>query len=212
MPAFVNASNVRAYAGIEGITAPWTESNLGSNIRAASAFLQKKTGRQFELQLATAKTFTTNGEAYISIPDLRTASTVNRNDTDQTADTDYHLIPDHHQTGVYIGIQFRPFGRGTDYRSRADWFDRNLDRYPWFVGSEPNDLTITGDWGHNPLPEELMHATKVLAAWYTRRPDALLGGVTLTAAGSEVDLSMIPAEVRQFIEDWKLSAQVVGVG
>jgi hypothetical protein len=27
-----------------------------------------------------------------------------------------------------------------------------------------------------------------------------------------VDLSMIPAEVRQFIEDWKLSAQVVGVG
>jgi hypothetical protein len=57
-----------------------------------------------------------------------------------------------------------------------------------------------------------MHATKVLAAWYTRRPDALLGGVTLTAAGSEVDLSMIPAEVRQFIEDWKLSAQVVGVG
>jgi hypothetical protein len=212
MPAFVNASNVRAYAGIDGISAPWTEANLGSNIRAASAFLQKRTGRQFELQLATTKTFTTNGEAYISIPDLQTASSVSLNSSAQTSGTDYHLIPDHHQTGVSIGIQFRGFGRGTDYRSRADWFDRNLDRYPYLVGSEPNDLTITGDWGHDPLPDELLHATKVLAAWYTRRPDSLLGGVSLTAAGSEIDMSAIPAEVRQFIDDWKLSAQVASAG
>jgi hypothetical protein len=27
-----------------------------------------------------------------------------------------------------------------------------------------------------------------------------------------VDLGAMPAEVRQFIDDWKLSAQVVGVG
>jgi hypothetical protein len=201
MPAFVNASNVRAYAGIDGISAPWTEANLGSNIRAASAFLQKRTGRQFELQLATTKTFTTNGEAYISIPDLQTASSVSLNSSAQTSGTDYHLIPDHHQTGVSIGIQFRGFG-----------FDRNLDRYPYLVGSEPNDLTITGDWGHDPLPDELLHATKVLAAWYTRRPDALLGGVSVTVGGTEVDLGAMPAEVRQFIDDWKLSAQVVGVG
>ena len=76
MPAFVNASNVSSYAGIDGISAPWTEANLGSNIRAASAFLQKRTGRQFELQLSTTKVFTTNGQAYISIPDLQTASSV----------------------------------------------------------------------------------------------------------------------------------------
>ena len=212
MPAFVNASNVRAYAGIDGINEPWSEANLGSNIRAASAFLQKRTGRQFELQLATTKVFTTNGEAYINIPDLRSQSAVSLSDSSQTLDTDFHLIPDHHQTGVYIGIQFRGFGRSLDYRSRSDWFDRNLDRYRWLVGSEPNDLTITGDWGHSPLPDELMHATKVLAAWYTRRPDALLGGVSVTAGGTEVDLGALPAEVRQFIEDWKLSAQVVGVG
>ena len=213
MPAFVNASNVRAYAGIDGITAPWTEHNLGSNIRAASAFLQKRTGRQFELQLATTKKFTTNGEAYINLPDLRTATTVNLNDSAQTLDTDFHLIPDHQQTGVSIGIQFRPFGRRADYRSFSNWFDTNLDRR-WYEGftSDANDLVITGDWGHSPLPEELMHATKVLAAWYTRRPDALLGGVVLTAQGTEQDQSMIPVEVLKFIEDWKLSAQVVGVG
>lgn len=212
MPAFVNASNVRSYAGIDGISAPWTEANLGSNIRAASAFLQKRTGRQFELQLSTTKVFTTNGEAYINIPDLQSASNVVLNTTTQTVTNDYSLIPDFHQTGVFIGIQFRGFGRGMDYRSRADWFDRNLDRYPNLVGSEPNDLSITGDWGHDPLPDEVMHATKVLAAWYTRRPDALLGGVSVTAQGTEIDLGAMPAEVRQFIEDWKLSAQVVGVG
>lgn len=209
MPAFVNASNVRSYAGVDGINAPWGEANLASNIRAASAFLQKRTGRQFELQLNTTKVFTTNGEAYISIPDLRSVTSVSLNASSQTRDTDYYLIPDHQQTGVYIGIQFRGFGSRLDYRSRADWFDRNLDRYPWMVGSEPNDLSITGDWGHNPLPDELLHATKVLAAWYTRRPDALLGGVSVTAAGSEVDLSQIPSEVRQFIEDWKIQAAVV---
>lgn len=214
MPAFVNASNVRAYAGIDGINEPWSEHNLGSNIRAASAFLTKRTGRQFELQLNTTKVFTTNGEAYINIPDLRGTGSlsVSLNSSAQTRDTDFHLIPDHQQTGVYIGIQFRGFGRSMDYRSRSDWFDRNLDRHPWLVGSEPNDLSITDDWGHSPLPEELLHATKVLAAWYTRRPDALLGGVSVTAGGTEVDLGALPAEVRQFIEDWKLSAQVVGVG
>ncbi len=38
---FVNASNVRAYAGVDGIIAPWSEANLGSNIRAAGHALRK---------------------------------------------------------------------------------------------------------------------------------------------------------------------------
>jgi hypothetical protein len=207
MPAFVNASNVRAYAGIEGINAPWGEDNLASNIRAASAFLQKRTGRQFELQLNTTKTFTTEGGAYVSIPDLRTASSITLHETARVVDDDVWLVPDSLQTGVYIGVQFQVWEGGGGYRSHSDWFDRNLDRYR--PRSVPNNLVITGDWGHSPLPEELLHATKVLAAWYTRRPDALLGGVSVTAGGTEVDLGAMPAEVRQFIEDWKLGSQVV---
>ena len=55
MPAFVTASNVRSFAGITNTIAdPWSEGNLGSNIRAASAFLQRATGRQFELTPALA--------------------------------------------------------------------------------------------------------------------------------------------------------------
>jgi hypothetical protein len=216
MPAFTNASNVRAYAGIDAINAQndrWNEGPLGSNIRAASAFLQKRTGRQFELQLATTKTFTTNGEAFISLPGLRSSSAVVLSDTTLTLDTDAHLIPDTQQTGLYIGLQFRPFGRSGSYRSWPNWFDTNLDRrwYPGFT-SDANDLAITGDWGFINYPEELIHATNVLAAWFTRRPDSLLGGVSVTAQGTEVDMGALPVEVRLFIEEWKIGNAVVGVG
>lgn len=207
--AFVNASNVRAYAGVDSINVPWTEANLGSNIRAASQFLEKRTGRQFTPQLATTKKFTTNGEAFVAIPDLRTASSVVLASSTMTADTDYWLIPDAQQTGVYVGIQFRPFGSRGGYRSYPNWFDTNLDRR-WHLGygSDPNDLVITGNWGHDPYPEELLHATKALAAWFTRRPDALLGGVSVTSNGTEIDLSAIPIEVRAFIEGWKVGGLV----
>ncbi len=213
MPAFVNASNVRAYAGIEGISAPWTEGNLGSNIRAASAFLEKRTGRQFELQLATTKKFTTNGEAYISLPGLRTASSISLASSAMTLDTDSWLIPDTQQTGVSIGLQFRPFGRGGDYRSWPNWFDTNLDRrYSRGYTSDPNDLVITGDWGHDPLPEELLHATKAMALWLTKRPDASLANVIQTPEGNVLDLSDLPAEVRLFIAEWRIGGSVVAVG
>lgn len=216
MPAFVNASNVRAYAGVMAIDATddrWNEAQLGSNIRAASAFLQRRTGRQFEVQLGVTKKFTTNGSSFLSIPDLSSATSVTLAGTTLTRDETFWLVPDAQQSGVSIGIQFRPFGHRADYRSWPNWFDTNLDRrwYPGY-GSDPNDLSITGDWGHDPLPDELLHATAVMAAWITRRPDALLGGVSVTAAGTEIDLGAIPVEVRAFIEAWKVGDSVVSVG
>ncbi len=213
MPAFTNASNVRAYAGIMAINAQddrWNAGPLGSNIRAASSFLEKRTGRQFELQTATTKTFTTNGEAYISLPGLLNLTSTTLAGTSLTVGSDAFLIPDTQQSGVYIGMQFRPFGRGSDYRGYPNWFDTNLDRrwYPGFT-SDPNDLAITGDWGFVSYPEELVHVTNVLAAWYTRRPDSLLGGVSVTAGGTEVDMGALPVEVRLFIDEWKIGNSLV---
>lgn len=219
MPAFTNASNVRAYAGIDAINAQndrWNEGPLGSNIRAASAFLEKRTGRQFELQLSTTKTFTTNGEAFISLPGARGNSpTIILSSTTMTLDTDAFLIPDTQQSGVYIGLQFRPFGRAGGYRSFPDWFDTNKDSPRWagnYGGSDPNDLAFTDDWGYVDYPEELIHVTNVLAAWFTRRPDSLLGGVQLTPGGAEVDMGALPVEVRLFIDTWKIGNSIVAVG
>lgn len=209
MPAFVNASNVRSFAGITGITEPWSEANLGSNIRAASAFLQRKTGRQFELQTGVTKTFTTNGDAYVAIPDLQSATSVVLHESTQTADTDYYLVPDTLQTGVYLGIQFPSYGLRGGYRSFSDWFDRNLDRY--LPRTVPNNLTITGDWGHDPLPDELLYATKALAAFMTKNPDALLSGFTSTPDGTLVEAGDLPKVVASFIETWKIGSAVVSV-
>jgi hypothetical protein len=214
MPLFVNASNVRAYGHIDGTDEPWSEHNLSSNIRAASAFLEKRTNRQFELSIGTRK-FTTNGDAFVALPGLISASSVSLASTAMTADSDYHLIPDSQQTGSYIGIQFRPFGRRADYRSYPDWFDTNKDqRWGTFTGSDPNDLVIAGTWGYNPLPDELLLATKALAFWYTKRPDASLGGLSVTPLGTEVDLSQYPVEVREFIAAWKIESEhgVASVG
>ena len=213
---FTNASNVRAYAGVTQIDTDndrWNEPQLSSNIRAASAFLQKRTGRQFELQLATTKTFTTNGDAFVALPGLRSASAVTLAGTTLNLDDTYHLSPDAQQTGVYVGIQFRPFGSGADYRSWPTWFDTNLDRR-WYPGfrSDPNDLTITGDWGYIDYPDELVHVTNVMAAWITRRPDSLLGGVSVTANGTEIDMGALPIEVRLFIDTWKMGSVVASVG
>lgn len=211
MPAFVIASNVRTYAGIDSINHPWSEANLGSNILAASAFLQRATGRQFEAQTGVTKKFTTNGGSYLTLPDLRTATTVTLSGSTLTADSDYYLIPDHLQTGVYIGIQFRPFGGRGGYRSFPDWFDTNKDAWWWpRYTSDPNDLSIAGDWGHSPLPDELLHATKALALWYTKRPDASLSNTLQTPEGNVLDLSNLPGEVAEFIRTWRIGTMVEG--
>lgn len=216
MPLFTNASNVRAYAGIDAINAQddrWNEGPLASNIRAASQFLERRTGRQFELQLATTKTFTTNGEAYIALPGLAASSSITLASTTLTLNETAWLIPDSQQTGLFTGLQFRPFNARAGYRSFPDWFDTNKDQrwYPGF-GSDPNDLVITGDWGFASLPDELIHATNVLAAWYTRRPDSLLGGVQSTADGTIIDMGALPVEVKLFIENWSIGNAVVSVG
>jgi len=92
------------------------------------------------------------------------------------------------------------------------WFDRNLDS-PWYPanygggrGSMPNDLVLVCDVGYTDgtLPNELLMATKVLAAWYTKRPDAVLQGSSLTPDGNPIVLEDFPPEVEQFIRDWRI--------
>lgn len=224
MPAFIAASAVRDY--LELIATPssskYTDATIGSNIRAASDLLTRATGRQWEAQTGVTKKFTTEGRASITLPGLRTTSGVTLQGTALTADSTYYLIPDAAQTGLYTGIQFRAFGNRS-YLSNPEWFDRNLDhpRYRYYNdwGSLPNDLSIAGDWGllAADYPELLLHATKVLAGWFTKRPDSLLANVSVTPDGAIFNFSAMPPEVADplmgFVSLYKLSpAQVVSVG
>ena len=169
--------------GTGATTGVWSDGSLASNIMAASSFLERRTGRQFEALTGVTKTFTTDGRTFMVIPDLRTATSVTVNDAPLTADASYYLIPDRHDQTIYTGLQFRAFqGRSNPSRSYLSdplWFDKNLDN-PYYRArgggvddwSQPNDLSITGDWGWSPLPSDVLQATKVLAAFYTKRPDS----------------------------------------
>lgn len=216
MATFVTPAQVRSYLNITSTTGQFSDSLIGSNINAASSFLQRRTGRQFEWQGSnTTKTFTTEGRAYLTIPDLKQANLVTLQGTDLTVDETYYLIPDRNNSGVYTGIQFRAFGQNNDYRANPEWFDRNLDNWYWRgrnnEWSLPNDLSITGEWGHVPLPDELLWATTVLAGYITKRPDAVLSGGIQTPEGGIFDLSRLPVEVNVFVDNWRLGESLVGV-
>jgi hypothetical protein len=213
---FVTPQDVRDYLrmdGVDGDDLRYGDRQLGSNIRAASSFLQRTTRRQFEPQTATTKRFTSNGRVVVPIPDLRAATSVTLQDAPLDASETYWLIPDPIAPEVYTGVQVRAFGG--NYRANPQWFDRNLDR-DWrrglYTTSLPGDLVIVGNWGHDPYPEDLLMATKVLAAWYTKRPEAVLANVRITPEGSELQYGEMPPEVTHFLGTWTLAEQMVVAG
>ena len=218
-PALVNASDVREYMEVTSTTGRWSDSQLGSNIRAATWMLERATGRFYASKTATLK-FTTNGAAFVTIPGLRTAATVSLQGSTLVADSGYYLIPDSQQTGVATGIQFRAFGTASSgpwWLGNPEWFDRNLDSrwHPANRGlatSLPNDLSIGDTWGYAAadMPEPVLYATKVLAGFFAERPAALLSGARATPDGGAVDLLSFPVEVQQFIADWKVGPWVYG--
>ena len=204
-------TDVRAYLDITGTSGNYAAAVINSNIRAAASDLQRAAMRQIMEQTAVTKYFTTNGNAVVAIPDLRTATNVTLQSATLTADSTYWLHPDSQQSGVYLAIQVRPFG--SDYRGNPEWFDRNLDQAWWQYGrtSLPNDLSITGDWGWRPYPNSFLQACKVLAGFYTKRPASVLADVAVTPDGTALSYSTWPLEARQFVEQWMGGSQLVTV-
>jgi hypothetical protein len=217
-PALCSEQAVRDLIALNGAsTSAYSADTIASNIRDASWFLERVTGRIFRDEPALTLKFTTNDEASIFIPGLRTASSVSWAGATLTADTSYWLIPDIQQSGLYVACQLRPFGRGGSYLAYADWFDTNKDSPKWQAGyrggSLPNDLVIAGAWGYTDatLPEPVRRNTARTAAWMTLRSDALLSGAKATDTGI-FDLSNLPAEVQQFVSSWRIGKQATGVG
>lgn len=220
MATFVTPADVRAYLNVTSNTGQYSDGLIGSNINAASGNLQTWTGRQFESQggsnTAYTKTFSSDGQATIVLPGLISAAAITSQSVPLIANQTYWLIPDNLQTGVYTGLQVHSYG-WQDYRANPEWFDRNLDSwlYRGKVGAGnqtlPNDVSVAGWWGHVPLPSPLLHATVLLAGYYTLRPDSLLTGVVQVGEGAFSSLSGIPDEVREFVHTWSLRSSVVAV-
>ena len=220
MAAFVPVSAVRDYLGQTSTTGRYSDANLGSNIRAASGFLQKTTGRQFEQQDATLKTFSTYNRAIVHIPDLRSVDSLTLDGSALEANETYHLLPDRRSSGIFTAVQFRipdTTWNHAWYLADSQWFDKGLDLRKWSgYTSEANNLLITGDWGYltgsePSMPEELLHATKILAAWYTLRPDSVLANISVSPDGVVSQYGQLPPEVVSFLAEWSLGEQATAI-
>lgn len=212
MNLWLTAADLRTYLGTSETSGRYADTPLGSNIRAAQGFLERRTGRQFDVQTATTKLFTTNGEAVVPIPDLASVTSITLQGATLDADETYWLHPDVRHSGVYVNVQLRTFGN--DHRSNPEWFDRALDSplYRYRRSSLPNDLSITGTWGWASKPDDLLLGVKALAAWITKRADAVLAGAVQTPDGSIMDYSRWPEEARAAVDVYRRGEQAVSVG
>ena len=217
MTQFATAIQLRTYLDTSKATGRYTTENLDFLLETASNQLERATGRLISASASnTAKTFTTAGRAVITIPDLRTASSVTIAGATLTADESYWLIPSAQANDIYTGVQVRPFqGPGTggkSYLAYPEWYDRGLDSPLFGAGfdrSLPNDLVITGLWGWTTVPNSWRLAAMALAGYYLKHADALNVGSGTTAEELVLDFSEFPSEVRQHIKDWQLGEQVV---
>lgn len=225
----VDPESVRLYIGLTNPAASlrYANSEIGSNVRAATYWLERLT-RRYIADRPDPKTlkFTTNGQANIYLPNLRAASSVQSSGQTMVEDQGYWLRTDEQRSGVFTGIQLRAYtnrGDGAWYLGNPEWWDRNLDS-PWHpanrVGGNgydtglPNDLIITGSWGYEAGSEDptTLHNVKVLAAWFTQRGNALLGGVAADPSGNVVDYSLWPSEVINYISEFGIGSQADMIG
>lgn len=210
MNLWLTPADLRDYLNTDQTTKRYADGPLGSNIRSAQGFLERETSRQFDVQTGVTKTLTSNGRPVVSIPDLRAATSVTLQGSALDADESYWLLPDTRHSGVYVNLQLRAFG--SDYRANPQWFDRNLDQ-PWYgQGSGlPNDLAITGDWGWVDKPDELLLGVKALAAWITKRADAVLSGGVTDQAGNVFDYQQWPVEAKEARKLFQRGDQMVSI-
>jgi hypothetical protein len=219
-PSLTFAQAVRDFLDLDvDSTSKYTDQTINSNIRMASWMLERATNRLFG-DRTQAMTFSTNGNASVTIPGLRTPGTVTWAGSTLIQDQSYWLIPDLQQTGVFTGIQLRGFNTRTDgpaYLAYSDWFDTNKDSPKWGgagASALPNDLVFSAasTWGYSDanLPEPVRFATKVLAAFLTKYPDAVLVSSIATANDGTIDYSGWPLPVQEFISSWAIPVSVAG--
>lgn len=215
----IAAADVRNYLALTtDSTSRYSDATINSNIATGQEFLRKATNRYYESANVTL-TLTSNGEPLLDLPGVRSVTSVTQAGTTLVADTTYWLLPDDQNSGVYTQLQLRAFTASGLwwYKAIPEWFDRNLDSpnyppsYGMGYGSLPNDVVVTGTAGYLDanLPAPYLMALKVLATWYTKRPDAVLSGASQTNDGNPLDLTLIPEEVQMFIREWKIGTHTV---
>ncbi len=224
-----------------GSTSRYTDETIGSNIRAAISKLEKETHRFLADRSAWTWARTTMLAAQVAIPGFRSFTTVTFGGVNLTvglpgdnSSPACWAITDDINSGTFVALQFRAWRADSNMPwwlalgGQNSWFDQAADNsfdprnrgggYAWT--SLPNDLVIVGNAGwdstkpvddYGGYPSAFLHATKVLAAFYTMRPASILADVAITPAGGVLNYSRLPDEVVGFISDYKIGSQAASM-
>jgi hypothetical protein len=237
VPLIVSQTAVRDYLELNspGSSSKYSDETIGSNIRAAQTYLEAECHRFFYDHPNVTVGITTMLAAQVAIPGFRsiascvwggaTLSVAFPGDGNQTPSA-WAILEQSPGVSdpVAVALQFRAWRADSDrpwWYADSQWWDKSLDS-PFYPGnrgggyawtSMPNDLVIVGDGGYasGNEPFTLLHAVKVLAGFYTMRPASILADVAITPAGGVVTYSQMPAEVVEFVADWKIGQQVASM-
>lgn len=239
MRLVVSPDTVRDYLRLNspGSSSQYSDTTLGSNVRAAMQYIERKTHRFFHDHPSVTWATTSMLDTQVSLPGFRTIASCTWGGTVQTVAVPGQQVEHPSAWGLWepsegvgdgqrliVALQFRPWrtdASGPWWLADPGWFDKGLDSpyHPanwgggWPTSSMPNDLVIVGDGGYaaEHEPEPYLNAVKVLAAWYTLRPSSVLADVSLTPGRNELTYDQMPEEVYEFIADWKAGRMAVGL-
>lgn len=241
MNLVVSPAAVREYLVLNspGSSSQYSDATIGSNLRTAQQYLERKTHRFLHDHPGVTWATTTMLDTVVPLPGFRSIASATWGGSEQTVAVPGQDAPPYPSAwGLWepsegvedgqrlvIALQFRPWRTdhsGPWWLADAGWWDKGLDSpyYPanwgggWPTSSMPSDLVIVGDGGYAPghEPEPYLSAVKVLAAWYTVRPASVLADVSLTPGRSQLSYEQMPDEVYEFVADWKAGRQAVSVG
>lgn len=205
-------TDVKAYLGLTGTQ---DDTLIDLILPIGLAMAERDTGRTFAAASNTTRTYSTNGDAVVGIHDRPVTDgsrVITWNGATLVEGTSAWLLPDRRDPNISTMLQIRQFdtGRWDWYKADPFWFDKNLDRPRFPVGS-PNDLSITGIIGI-PFPRsEVVGAILVLDAFLYWRAKSGATGAAFTITGEEVSLAQTPPEYQDFVRTWKVRTAVSGV-
>ena len=211
MPPLVTLTELKTYLGVTGTQDDLRIASAASN---ASIMAERDTGRVFAVTSNVTRRYSTDGQASITIHDRPysdSSRVITLGGATQTEGTNVWFLPDRRNGDVSITVQVRYYDRTGDwYKSDPQWFDKNLDRPHYALGT-PNDLVITGVEGHPTLPLDVKQGVLELAAFLYWNEKSGASGFVQTPQGDQVDLAEYPESYQRLVRNWRIRTAVLGV-
>lgn len=166
-----------------------SEELLQTILDAATDLCQQFTGRVFEPTGTPGEpvsmTFSSEGQGFVTIPDLRQAITVTFEGS---------LVP-----------EFNGTDPGYILEGEAPYTEIWLEGVPFARTVHRNDLVIEGVWGHDPIPPAIKDAVLVLASRAYRERDASYADSVVSAEGGILSyFRNLPPRVQATFEQFRL--------